>query len=284
MDRRQGHWEKAVREFKEAATLDPRNQEGVLDLGVTLLMMRRFAEAEQVADRAIDLLPDQPVLKLRTANASFLKAGDLSKVRKVLAALPGSAAESPDLLFWRIGLALFDRDWHQAIGLIEKMKDTEETGDFAFVAAPVPVGCYSIFVSRLKGEHPGTNPAFAETRERLSEKFQLSEGDLRAKLLSQFAVVDALLEKKEDAITEAKRAAEMLPISRDAFEGPGIMLNLAVVYAWSDQLDLAMATLAPLSKIPCGRFYGSLKLDPVWDPLRKDPRFDKLLAELAPHD
>ena len=139
-------------------------------------------------------------------------------------------------------------------------------------------------VSRLKGEHPGANPVFAVAREKLSQKFQMSEGDLRAKLLSQLAVVDVLLDKKENAISEAKRAAEMLPITRDAYEGPGIMTNLAAVYAWSDQLDLAFATLSPLSKIPGRLFYGSLNLDPFWDPLRKDPRFDKILAELAPKD
>jgi TolB-like protein/Tfp pilus assembly protein PilF len=284
MDRRQGNWEKVVREFKEAATLDPRNQECVISLGTTLLMMRRFAEGDQAADRLIDLLPDRTEVKLYKANISFLKAGDLSNVRKVLSALSGSTAESDDILFWHVSLALFDRNWNQATEVIEKIKSTEDNGDFAFVAAPVPVDCYRIMMSRLKGEQPSSNPVFAVAREKLSQKFQISEGDQRAKLLSQLAAVDALLDKKENAITEAKRAAEMLPISRDAFDGPSIMTNLAAVYAWSDQLDLAFATLSPLSKIPGGTFYGSLKLDPFWDPLRKDPRFDKLLAELAPRD
>ena len=62
------------------------------------------------------------------------------------------------------------------------------------------------------------------------------------------------------------------------------MTNLALVYAWTDEVDLAFETLVPLTKMPSGVFYGQLKLDPYWDPLRNDPRFDKLLAELAPHD
>jgi hypothetical protein len=76
----------------------------------------------------------------------------------------------------------------------------------------------------------------------------------------------------------------MLPLSEDAVDGPPLLINLAVVYAWTNELDLAFQTLEPLVKIPSGVFYGPLKLDPLWDPLRNDSRFDKLLAELAPRD
>jgi hypothetical protein len=105
-----------------------------------------------------------------------------------------------------------------------------------------------------------------------------------AKLLSNLAVVDALLGKKQDAIGEAAHAVEMRAASKDALAGPGIRVNLALVYAWTNELDLAFETLGPLTTIPNSIYYGELKLDPRWDPLRKDPRFDKLLAELAPKD
>ena len=93
--------------------------------------------------------------------------------------------------------------------------------------------------------------------------------------------MDALLGNKEVAVAEAQRAVEMMPTSKDAVEGPFIAANLAMVYAWTDEPDLAFKTLVPVAKTVC---YGLLKLDPYWDPLRKDPRFDKLLAELAPRD
>jgi hypothetical protein len=73
----------------------------------------------------------------------------------------------------------------------------------------------------------------------------------------------------------------MLPISKDALTGSGIVTNLAVVYAWNDQLDQAFATLYPLAKGPYGIYYGQMKLDPYWEPLRKDPRYDQLLTELT---
>ena len=104
------------------------------------------------------------------------------------------------------------------------------------------------------------------------------------KLLSQLAVIDALLGKKELAIAEGKRAVELLPISKDAVDGPYPELNLAAVYAWTNELDLAFETLTSLSKVPNGLYYGPLKREPYWEPLRKDPRYEKLLAELAPKE
>jgi hypothetical protein len=98
------------------------------------------------------------------------------------------------------------------------------------------------------------------------------------------AVVDALLNKNETAITEAKRAVEMLPTSGDAMEGPCLELNLAVVYAWTNKSDLAFDKLSSLTKVTNGILYGQLKCDPLWERLRQDRRYEKLLAELAPRD
>ena len=103
-------------------------------------------------------------------------------------------------------------------------------------------------------------------------------------LLSQLAVVDALLENKETAVSEARRAAEMLPISKDALDGPAILMNLVLVYVWTSEFDRAFEIMVPLTKMPAGFCYGQFKQDPYWDPIRKDPRFEKLLAELAPKD
>ena len=76
----------------------------------------------------------------------------------------------------------------------------------------------------------------------------------------------------------------MLPTSKDAMEGPGLELNLAVVYAWTNALDPAFEKLSALTKVANGILYGQLKCDPLWEPLRQDPRYERLLAELAPRD
>lgn len=94
--------------------------------------------------------------------------------------------------------------------------------------------------------------------------------------------MDALLDNKEVAISEAKRAVELMPISKDSLHGPHMQLNLAVVFAWANELDLAFETLSASTKLANGICYGQLKRDPYWEPLRQDPRYEKLLGELAP--
>jgi serine/threonine protein kinase/Flp pilus assembly protein TadD len=283
MDRRQGDFEKAIQEFKEAMTRDPRNTVSISELALSLFFTRQFRAAEHAFNQAIDLSPDKPLLKVEKAYyVTFLKTGDDTATRSAIAELPASMADANGVLSWRLYLALIDHDWQRAKELIEKMKGDRDDAAFAFGKTPVPVGCYSILLARLQGEQCGANSSFAETREQLNRKVQKSPQN--AKLLSQLAVVDALLGYKENAIVEAKRAAEMLPISRDAVDGPNIAANLVAVYAWTTELDLAFETLSPLTKTPNGVYYGDLKLDPYLDPLRKDPRFEKLLAEFAPHD
>jgi tetratricopeptide (TPR) repeat protein len=180
-----------------------------------------------------------------------------------------------------LSFALFDRDWQKAEELIERLDDGEDDGRFAYGQRPVPVRCDSILLARFRGEEVNASQDFAETREKLNRRVQKLQD---APLLSQLAVVDALLGHKEDAISEAKRAVELLPVSKDALGGPLLVLNLAVVYAWTNESDMAIQTLEPSIKMPASIYYGQLKRDPLWDPLRKDSRFEKLLAELAPKE
>jgi TolB-like protein/Tfp pilus assembly protein PilF len=282
MDRRQGQFEKAIGEFNEAITRDPGNAVSIQELADTLYYTRQFRPAERAFDRLTDLRPDLPILKARKpVYVTFYETGDDIAVHFAIAALPTSNATDRGVLSLRLKFALVDRDWLQAKEVIEKMKGDEDEGWFAYGGYPVPVGCYTIMLARIQGDQPGATPNFAETREQLNQKVQKSPGI--APLLSQLAVIDALLDNKEAAISEAKRAVELVPVSKDVFDGPGIGMNLAVVYAWTNEVDLALEELGPLTKT-FGVFYGQLKRDPYWDPLRKDPRFEKLLAELAPRD
>ena len=282
MDRRQGNFAKAIQEFNEAIKVDPHNTFAIAELYHSLCITRQFRAAEEVYRRLTEFLPDQSKFKLDWAWWKSFQSGDDSAVRSALTALPTSMMDDDEVLSSRLSLALNSRDWVLAKNLVDKKNSGEDTDDFAYGGAPVPVGCLSVLLARLQGEQSGTNSDFAETREQLNQKVQRLSGN--AKLLSQLAVLDALLNNKEAAISEAKRALEMFPVSKDAVEGPGIVVNLALVYAWTNELDLAFEELIPMTKTPCGIYYGALKLDPQWDPLRKDPRFDKLLAELAPKD
>jgi tetratricopeptide (TPR) repeat protein len=230
-----------------------------------------------------EIFSEQLRFKIQMAYlTTCLKTGDNTAFRSAIEALPASWADDRSILSLRLYLALTDRDWQQAAKLIEQMKGTEDN-QFAYAIVSVPVGCYTILLARMQGEEPPMNASFTETREHLNQKVKKLP-EKAAYLLSNLAVIDALLGQKEAAISEAKRAIAILPISKDPVDGPAMEVNLAIVYTWTNELDLAFETLSSLTKTPFGIYYGELKLEPYWDPLRKDPRYEKLLAELVPKD
>jgi hypothetical protein len=115
-------------------------------------------------------------------------------------------------------------------------------------------------------------------------KRKVEQNPEEPQMLSTLGMFDAALGRKEEAIEETRRAAEMAPISKDGYYGPGLLTNLAIVYGWLQEPELAFGALTVLVNTPNGVNYVDLAFDPFFDPLRKDSRFDKLLAQLAPHD
>ncbi len=97
-------------------------------------------------------------------------------------------------------------------------------------------------------------------------------------------MIDAGLGRKDDAVREGRRACELLPLSKDSWDGPSFVTNLAIIYAWTGDKGSALEQLAISAQVPFGVAYGDLKLDPQFDPLRGDPRFEQIVASLAPKD
>jgi hypothetical protein len=95
-------------------------------------------------------------------------------------------------------------------------------------------------------------------------------------------LIDAALGRKEEALREGRRAVELLPVQKDGINGPLMIEYLAMIAAWVDDKDLACEHLAIVTNRPSPVSYGQLKLLPFWDPLRGDPRFEKIVASLAP--
>jgi TolB-like protein len=209
---------------------------------------------------------------------TFMETGDDTELEATINELRASAPTDLELLSMKLTLALLNRDWSLAGELVEQLERNggEDNGGFSYAAIPVPAGCYSILLARLQGQQ--TTPSFLATREQLGKSVQSSSS---AYLLSALAVVDALLDRKDDANAEIEHAVSMLPIEKEPLDGPCVLTNSAVVHAWTGAIDKAFSELDVLAKIPRGIYCGQLKKDPLWDPLRKDPRFDKLLAELA---
>jgi len=283
MARRQGNPEKAIQWCNELIKSERGNSVAMSLLIETLAAMREYQAADQVYDHLIALLPDQPALRIDKAYfITFRRTGENNAIYSAIAAFQPSALDQTYVLSYELILALQSRDWELAGELINKMNGSEDYGIFGYGMRSLPVICDSILAARLRGQPPENDPSLLRARNQLNQIAQKSQAD--AGLLSKLALIDALLGNRQSAIEKARRAAEIQPISRDAVDGPRILINLAAVYAWSGDVDLSFETLTPLTKMAFGISYGELKRDPLWDPLRKDPRFDKLLAELAPKD
>jgi serine/threonine protein kinase/Flp pilus assembly protein TadD len=276
IDQVQGQWEDATTRLEKAVGLDPRNPEILEMLADHYSNLRRFRDSNRIRDRLIEMEPDQPLFSLNRADAAFCEKGDLKSVRAIYDALPSSMKDDDRIRNQRSYYAMCDRDFKTAHEIVDQSPNQEIF--MSFVA--VPRRCADIWLEMVQGNHP-TMEEFRITREQLSQKIEADPTN--ALLLSVGASVDIALGRKEEAISEAKRAIEILPISKDAMVGPLLVKHLAIIYAWANERDLAFEQINILLKIPNNSFlnYGDLKFDPGWDPLRNDPRFDKILAEVA---
>jgi serine/threonine protein kinase/Flp pilus assembly protein TadD len=272
IDERLGRWEEATNAFEKAYSLDPRNPDIIYELAGNYAARRRYREAEQIYGRLDDVEPDSPESKLCKAGAEYLRTFDLKRYRAVVDSLP---SKEPYLSF-RFWFALSGRDWTTAKQLLDKNPD-EDLFSTGGVKVAIPRGCGAIFLAALQGLHPTIETGFGAARDQLAQRFETHPDDVE--LLSLLGVIDAFLGRKQEAIEEATRAVELRPISQDALEGPWILANLAAVYAWTNEPDQAFRELAKLVKIPGGLNKGDFG-DSILDPIRKDPRFDQLAAQL----
>jgi serine/threonine protein kinase/tetratricopeptide (TPR) repeat protein len=280
LDRRQGRWIESTTGLEKAVILDPRNPEFLSELASNYSSLRRYRDFERTYDRLIELEPDNLLLRLQKAASVLMGNADWTSYRTALERIPSSMRGDLNGVSHQFMDALGTRDWTTAKEVLSRSTNAEL---YYFNAdSTVPLGCLEIYLAYLEGDRPKMEAGFAAAREQLNRKVEAHPED--ASLLSALAVIDAALGRKLEAMEEAKRAVAMLPVSEDAVDGPSLLYNLAAVYGMMNERDLAFQELAVSAKIPGGVSYGDLKLDPCWDPLRNDPRFDKLLAELAPRD
>jgi tetratricopeptide (TPR) repeat protein len=277
IDRTQGRWEKSTAGLEAATDLDPRNSALLSNLTDNYYHLRRYRDCDRIFHRLIELDPDQLALLIIKADCTFAETADVTGARAVYEALPSSIKDDPESIGMRAYYATCARDFAAAEEIVSKSQNEE----ILFSGALVPRQIKVLWIEFLRGNHP-TMEQFGAAREQLYRKAEANPTDPR--LMVALAYADLALGRKEESIREGRRAMEMRPISEDAFEGPGIAANVAVIFALTNQPDVAFAQLNILAKIPGNFNYGDLKTYPGWDPLRKDPRLEKLLAQLAPRD
>ena len=279
--RRQGKWEQALEGQRQAQTFDPRNASPAYELAQTYAVLRRYAEADRACAHSAELSAAPVLAEIARAENTAVWKGDLAPLRAALAALSPQSDEyrSSGVDFYE--LAWLSRDYTAAVKVAEEAGLsiwTTPRGNGALPARLRQAWAYAAMGNAAKAK-----TLYAEIHQEYQAAVQERPGDWDRHMALGFAA--AGLGIKDEAIREGRRATELLPISRDAFAGPEIAVYLAQLYARVGEDDQAIGLLQQLLAIPAGLFISPalLRLDPVWDPLRKDPRFQKLLEE-HPHD
>ena len=278
--RRQGLWEKSLEEMKQALALDPRNFSILQQISVTYEALRRYKEMAATLDRALIISPKDVPTRVQRAWVDLQSRADPkplhTTIETILAEDPNAG---PVLVNQWLFLALRERDSIAAQRALSAIP--VDGGGCYDENIPFPNGWCEGLTARFRGDEPAARAAFNSARKELKQTVR-NQPDYAAALCA-LGVLDAALGNKQDAIREGLRAVELMPVSKSAIEGPMLIEYLAVIYGWTGDKDHAIERLAEATKLPGGSLsYGDLRLNPLWDPLRGDPRFEAIVSSLAP--
>jgi TolB-like protein len=279
VDRRTARLAEAQANFKHAVELDPRNFVVLLEAASTFQGMRRYSEAKSLYERALTISPNDPFAGYLLGFNSFAQTGDATVWRKPLEQISRQGEEAArSVAFPLLVCGWMQRDKSEsekALALIPA-EGIANSFDEAFIPREFCVGRTAWLFGNKGLAHTALTAARA-----IFERMTREQPDY-AQAWSYLGLTDAMLGRCDESIQEGKRACEILPYEKDSWVGPAWMTYLAMIYAWCGDKDAALEQLEKSARLPVGITYGELKTSPDWDTLRGDPRFEKLVASLAP--
>ena len=277
IDRRQGRWDESTKNLERAIELDPQNPAVLDQLAGNYRYLRRYADEKRVYNRAIAITPKDGALRAsRAAIELNWHADPLPLISTIEAHIAEDSSEAKHLAWAWIRGALCKRDYDGARRAMDALPIDGCYDD----SIPFPRSWCEGVVAQFRGDKAAAHAAFTSMRAEASKI--VAKQPNYAEALCVLGMADAALGNKEDAIREGRLAVELLPVTKDAIIGPLLLKYLALIYAWTGKKDLAFEQLTIAAKLPCTLSYGELRLHPNWDPLRGDPRFEKIVASLAP--
>jgi TolB-like protein/Tfp pilus assembly protein PilF len=279
IQRRQGRWEESTQNLERAVDLDPRNTETLQQIAISYGVLRRYAEDKAVLDRALTVDPNDIITKVALAAVQFHSKADTAPLHQTIDSIRNTdPAALPNVANDWLSCALAERDIPGARNALDAFGDMPLTDYAVHVNRPLIEGV----LARMTKRDDEARAAFTAARTE-QEKIVRAQPDY-GPALCVLGLIDAALGRKDEALREARRAVEVLPVDKDAINGPLMVEYLAMIAAWAGDKDLACQQLAIAVRTPSTVSYGQLKLLPFWDPLRGDPRFEKIVASLAPKE
>ena len=274
--RRQDKQEEALRNLERAVELDPLNFSMVLQVAFSYEHLRRYADEKATLDRALAIQPNDAQTKVVRAFVEFNWKADTRPLHRVLDEIRAkNFADVASVADTWLMCALAERDPASAADALAALGDNKYGNDIEY-SRPFVEGV----IARMTNDDEKAAAAFTAARAEQEKIVQAQPS--YAPALCVLGLIDAALDRKDDALHEGRRAVELLPVEKDALMGNSITLHFAMIAGWTGDKDLACQQLAKVMKNSREATYGQLKLLPFWDPLRGDPRFEKIVAALAP--
>jgi non-specific serine/threonine protein kinase len=280
--RREGNWDESIAYFEQALSLDPRNVELLIDAASTYTMLRQFPTALKLYDRALDITPNDPDLMASKAGI-YQAQGDLQEAAKLLTEINAQTL-SVNAFGTKIIQLTLERNLGEAVRLLE---DRQAQFHFASAFEKTSNQVGLALAQRLAGDTDGAKASAEEARNTLE---QLSRDQPANALALRLSLAYAAAGEKDLALKTAAHLITLVPRAKDSKIGPMFEENLALIQTMVGENSGAISTLTRLLQTPYGSVIYSqapitptlLRLDPVWDPLRADPAFQKLCEEKQP--
>jgi len=277
IQRRQGRWEESTQNLERAIDLDPRNFFTLQQIAISYGVLRRYNEETSVLNRALTIQPTDVDSKVALASIAFHSKADSRPLHQTIDSVRAiNPAAVPSIADAWLSCALAERDVAAAKNALNAFGEIPLTDYAVHLNRPLMEGV----IARMTKDAGKARDAFTAARAEQEKAVQTQPNYGPA--LCALGLIDAGLGRKEEALREGRRAVELLPVEKDAINGPLMIAYSAMIAAWVGNKDLACEQLAIAIRPPSTVSYGQLKLLPHWDPLRGDPRFEKIVASLAP--
>jgi TolB-like protein/Tfp pilus assembly protein PilF len=277
IQRRQGRWEESTRNLERAIDLDPRNFFTLQQIAISYGVLRRYGEEKSVLDRALAIEPNNVDTQVALASVEFHWKADTRPLHRAIDSIRGTNPGAlPSVANDWLSCALAERDIAAAENALNAFGEIPLTDYAVHLNRPLIEGV----IARMAKDDGKARAAFSAARAEQEKAVQAQPNYGPA--LCVLGLIDASLGRKEEALREGRRAVELLPVEKDAINGPLMITYLAMIAAWANDKDLACGQLGIAIRPPSTVSYGQLKLLPFWDPLRGDPCFEKIVASLAP--
>jgi TolB-like protein/predicted Ser/Thr protein kinase/Flp pilus assembly protein TadD len=278
IQRRQGHWEESIRNLERSAELNPRNIEMRGAIAINYSFLRRYADLKSALASTLAVFPNDLDTAYWSAYVEFQAKADTRPLHQMIDSIRATnPTPTPDIAGWWLACALAERDSTAAKNASDAQKNCEN---------PIDLGAEEVFLSRsfvegliarMTKDEGKAQSAFLAARAEQQKVVQAQPN--ASDELGLLGLIDAYLGRKEEALREGRRAVELVPMEKNPLEGVRNKVNLAMIATWVGDNDLAFEQLEGIIRRPSPLSYGGLKLFPWWDPLRSDPRFEKILEE-----